>query len=97
MRAFNPGTGKPYPRRRLVNWPEIRSILRYRQEAKRLQSEGFVKVNAFTMLQWESPSFTHLIKEARIGHGGKTLWVKLEPARQYNAQRHADYHAGQGQ
>lgn len=79
MRSINPETGRPWPRHRPINWPSLKAILAYRKESKRLSDDGFIRVGAFSNLPWESPNISHLVVEARIAHGGRSLWVKLEP------------------
>lgn len=79
MRSINPETGKPYSRRRPIKWDAVRSILRYRQEDRRLCKEGFEKVGAFAPLPWETNPPRAII-EARIAHDGRNLYVKIAPA-----------------
>lgn len=78
MRAINPATGSPYPRRRPVDWGRTRDILRYRQESARHKRDGFTLVSGFSNHPWDSPDISHIIVDTRIGHGGRSLWVKLE-------------------
>jgi hypothetical protein len=78
-RSFNPDTGKPYPRRRPVDWKTVRRVLAYRQADREIRAEGFIRVRAFAGLKWESPALSHRIIETRIHPDGMGLYVKLEP------------------
>lgn len=78
MRPINPETGHPWPRKRPINWEQTRSILKYRQEACRHRRDGFTEVSGFSNHPWDSPDCSHIIIDTRIGHGGRSLWVKLE-------------------
>lgn len=76
MRPFNPETGKPWPRKKPVDWDSVRSTLRYRQEDKRLRDAGFTRISAFAALSWESPMCTHLVTDAVVAHGGRSVYVR---------------------
>lgn len=64
-----------------VNWEHVKSMLRYRQNARDLERAGFMRVNAFSSLPWESPNIGWRVVEARVGVDGKSLWARVENVR----------------
>lgn len=78
MRPLNPGTGKPWPRQRPVDWTMVRRFLTWRQADRDIKAQGFQKVRAFASLPWESPYCTHRITDTAIHPDGCTLYVKTE-------------------
>jgi hypothetical protein len=61
-----------------VNMAFVRSCLRYRQEVRDLQREGFRECRSWATLpfQCDMPNPCRII-EARIANNGKALWVKV--------------------
>jgi hypothetical protein len=60
-----------------VNWTFVRSCLRYRQEVRDLQRDGFRECRSFTVLPFDDQLGRKRILETRIANGGKALWVRI--------------------
>jgi hypothetical protein len=43
MRRVVPSTGKPYPRKRPINWAFVKEVLKTRRERQRMTNAGFVQ------------------------------------------------------
>lgn len=81
MRSIDPATGKPYPRRKAMNWKYVAETIAYQREHRRLIRQGYQRLSGFTNLPWCSPDMSHVVVGSVIAHQGRSLYVKLQRVR----------------
>ena len=60
-----------------VNWSFVRKCIRYRQEVRALQRDGFQECHSWATLPFEDQLGRKRIVDTRIANEGKSLWVKV--------------------
>jgi hypothetical protein len=71
--------GKPYPRKRPVDWAAVRRILRHRQEHRAIIRDGFTEVGHFGAWFYLDQG-RKVLTDARVHPDGTRLYVRLEDA-----------------
>ena len=89
MRKINPETGKPYPRKRPMQWEQAFRIGRHRKAHAKIIADGFVECASFSQLPMTNNGGWKII-DATIHPDGTRLYVKMEAGWYAERQRRND-------